>query len=92
MVAAGTTFSVVRFVRLLRVARESSRAFGDAVETVALGAERASARGEELSRGSARLERSLDELRASRARLQVLLTAWSESRAAIRSLVFIPRK
>jgi len=92
VVAAAAAFSVVRFVRLLRIARESSQAFGDAVEAVALGAERAATRGEQLSRSSARLERSLDELRVSRARLQVLLTAWSESRSAIRGLVFIPRK
>jgi len=59
---------------------------------VAIGADRAATHAEQLSGGSARLERSLDELRASRARLQVLLTAWSESRAAIRGLVFTPRK
>jgi hypothetical protein len=89
---ASAGYAVGGFVQLLRDARAAGSALGEGLDRVAVAAERASVRAEELSRGSGRLEASLDRLAASRARLSVLLEASADARAAIGSLVFIPRK
>jgi hypothetical protein len=89
---AAAAFAGIRFVRLLRDADAAGGALGESLERIAAGADRAAGRAEGLAPAGARLERALARLAVSRARLDVLLHAYADARAALASLVFIPRK